>query len=88
MTIRLNNGREFDADHCIQRGDTLGICIDGDYTLLEIAQIFSHITDTERITSVDGDVETVYEGYTLLTTVNIYPWDRGRVQIVLTREEE
>ena len=88
MKVRLSNGAEYDATMCIPSGRSLSINVVGEYDLPEIAAAFGDPANTGTITAITDGAETSLRGFTYLTTVNRYTWNRGNIQIALTQETE
>lgn len=77
MTIKTKSGKIYQATWAgISYFDgSLGLSIK-ECTFTEAAQVFSDKNETAEITySIDGERETVYEGYTVLKGINIYGAD-------------
>lgn len=66
----LNDGTVFDCRFCAARNGLLTANIVTDKTFLEIAEIFSHITNTERIAFRYGEMTDTHYDFTGLVLVN------------------
>ena len=66
----LNDGTEFDCRFCAARNGVLTASIVTDKTFLEIAEIFSHITNTEKIEFRYGEMTDTHYDFTGLVLVN------------------
>lgn len=66
----LNDGTEFDCRFCAARNGLLTASIVTDKTFLEIAEIFSHITNTEKIEFRYGEMHDTHDDFTDLVLIN------------------
>lgn len=87
-TITLNDDTRYEVEWCFADARALMCEIVGDYTVLELAEVFSHTTSTERITFTTTNAETIYEDYTRLCAVMLDPVRPELAQITLTKTEE
>ena len=69
-SLTLNDGTEFACNFCAARNEVLTTSIVTDKTFREVAEIFSHITNTEKIKFWYGEMNDKHDDFTDLVLIN------------------
>lgn len=86
--IILASGIDFPCDWCGAIVGHLRVNIPGEYSLLELAQVFSDAGNTAKITFQYGEMQTVHEGFTRLIALQDGGWSDGAILVTLRRETD
>lgn len=88
-TLTLNDGTTFNIDWCNADYGIFNINLVTDKTFLELANKFGDHQLTERIVVKYGeDTEKVYEGFTILRSIQYDMWRSGTVLVTLLLPEK
>ena len=86
MTIKLNDGTEYDVGWCGASRGVLSMDLIGEHDFLELARTFTNARKTERIECHYGEMCTLYEGFTRLLEITVGGWAEGNVLVCLKEE--
>ena len=88
MKIELANGKTVNVRWCVPGGNALGINATDNLSIAEYAALFDAPDATREIIAVDGEQQTTYTGYTVLTMIAKAAWGDGSTQINLVKGDE